>query len=290
MDLNSYFCKKNNNMNFAEIYQKEHIENHLTYSQIREKYNISRGKWDYYIRRKLGLNYDRRKHRANDNFFNEINNEENAYLLGFLYADGYLANDGRMGCRLTEDDIEIIKLIQKYIAIESPIEYTNNQNIKRRPQVSIRWKSSKMYQDLLNLGFCIDKTHADSNVLQFIPDTLKRHFIRGYCDGDGNIRFAKASYGKWYRCSVIFCNGSKQILTDIDIWLQSQIDCHGKINYHKTYYTLSYNKVLDAVKVAKLLYENSNLYLTRKYDNAIKMINYRTNTELTGKGKIFLEV
>lgn len=277
-------------MNFAEIYQKEHIENHLTYSQIRKKYNITRGTWDYYIRQKLGLSCDGRKHRANDDFFAEINTEEKAYLLGFLYADGYLANDGRMGCRLTQDDIELIKLIQKYIAVESPIEYTNNQNIKRKPQVSIRWKSHKMYQNLLDLGFCIDKTHTNSNVFQFIPDTLKQHFIRGYCDGDGNVRFAKAPYGKWYRCSLSFSNGSEQILQEINEWLSNKLNCCGKIHYYKTYYTLTYEKVLDAVKIVKLLYEHSNIYLTRKYNKAMEMINYRTNTELTGKGKIFLEV
>lgn len=120
-------------LDYREIYQKEHIENGLTYSQIREKYNIERGTWDYYVRKKFGLKNDRRKHRANDSFFTSIDTEEKAYLLGFLYADGYLASDGRMGCRLTIDDIEIIHLIKKYIALNSPIEYTNNQNIKRRP-------------------------------------------------------------------------------------------------------------------------------------------------------------
>jgi hypothetical protein len=153
-------------LDYREIYQKEHLENGLTYSQIREKYNIPRGTWDYWVRQKLNLRSDRRKHRANDTFFSSIDTEEKAYLLGFLYADGYLANDGRMGCRLTIDDIEIIKLIQKYIAINSPIEYTNNQNFKRRPQVSIRWKSEQMYQDLINLCFCVDKTHTDSKVFK----------------------------------------------------------------------------------------------------------------------------
>jgi transposase len=56
-------------LDYREIYQKEHLENGLTYSQIREKYNIPRGTWDYWVRQKLNLRSDKRKHRANDTFF-----------------------------------------------------------------------------------------------------------------------------------------------------------------------------------------------------------------------------
>ncbi len=277
-------------LDYREIYQKEHLENGLTYSQIREKYNIPRGTWDYWVRQKFNLRSDKRKHRANDAFFSVIDTEEKAYLLGFLYADGYLANDGRMGCRLTIDDIEIIKLIQKYIAVNSPIEYTNNQNIKRRPQVSIRWKSEQMYQDLINLGFCVDKTHTDSKVFKLIPEELKKHFLRGYCDGDGNVRFSLVKNKKWYKCAITFSNGSKQILSDIQDWLYNNYKCTGILYNHNTYFILSYEKVLEAVIIAKTLYTDAKIYFTRKYNNAISMVNYRTNTELTRKGKKFLVV
>ena len=96
----------------------------------------------------MGYSSDERIYRANDTFFDVINSEIKAYLLGFLYADGYLASDGRMGIRLKIDDIEIIKLIKQHICPENPIEYSNNQNFKRRPQCSIRWKSKNMYNSM----------------------------------------------------------------------------------------------------------------------------------------------
>lgn len=276
-------------LDYKEIYQKEHIENELTYSQIREKYNIPRGTWDYWVRKKFRLRNDHRKYRANDTFFSNIDTEIKAYLLGFLYADGYITNDGRIGCRLTADDDEIIKLIQKYIAVESPIRYTNYQNIKRRPQVVICWKSKQMYKDLLKLGFHTDKTHINSNIFSFIPENLKLAFIRGYCDGDGSIRFTKHPEG-WYRCSVIFCNGCPKILEDVKEFFENSYNICGKIQHVKNFYRLVYEKVLDAAKISYLLYNNANFYLTRKYNSAKEMINYRTNTELTGKNKKFLVV
>ena len=35
-----------------EIYEKECIQNKLRYSEVKKKYNIPRGTWDYWIRQK----------------------------------------------------------------------------------------------------------------------------------------------------------------------------------------------------------------------------------------------
>ena len=96
-------------MDYLKIYEEEHIKNGLSYSQIRKKYNIPRGTWDYHIRLKLGKSADRRKFRCNDNFFDVIDSEIKAYLLGVLYADGYIANDGRIGILLNIKDKELIR-------------------------------------------------------------------------------------------------------------------------------------------------------------------------------------
>lgn len=278
-------------LDFKEIYNLEHLQNHLTYSQIRAKYNIPRGTWDYYVRKKLGLKNDGRKHHANDAFFDNIDSEEKAYLLGFLYADGYLASDGRIGCRLKIDDIEIIELLKKYIAIESPIEYSNNQNFKRKPQVSIRWKSKRLYDRMLELGFCVDKTHTNSHIFNNIPEDFKFDFMRGFCDGDGNVRaeYSKRIKSPYYRTTISFSNGTPTIFEDFLVFL-SKYNCSGKIHNYKTYFTLSFDKAFDSYFLASKMYKNANIYLKRKYDKAIKIINYRTNTELTGRVKRFPEV
>lgn len=82
---------------YLEIYQREHVENGLSYSEIREKYNIPRDTWDYYIRKTLGNSCDLRRKRATDDFFDIIDfdiidSEIKSYLLGFLYGDGYISN------------------------------------------------------------------------------------------------------------------------------------------------------------------------------------------------------
>jgi hypothetical protein len=52
-----------------------------------------------------------RKHQIlNEKYFKNINTEEKAYILGLLYADGYINNNG-FGITLTEIDKELLEKI-----------------------------------------------------------------------------------------------------------------------------------------------------------------------------------
>lgn len=267
-----------------QIYKIECLQNKLRYSEVRKKYDIPRGTWDYWIRKRGGQKADLRKHRPNDDFFNSIDSEVKAYLLGYLYADGYLAADGRIGIRLQEDDVEILEMIQKYICPNNPIKSSNNQNFKRKPQVSIRWKSPIMYKRLQELGFCIDKTHANSNIFQLIPEELKRHFLRGYTDGDGHIQSYRLDNGSYRKISICWCNGNSKILQDIKAWIP-QYTWLLYSNDRNTFYTLGCYHHREACEIIKLLYKDAKFFLTRKMNQANKVFEFynTSNTELTNQ-------
>lgn len=262
-------------MDYLKIYGEEHLKNKLSYSQIREKYNIPRGTWDYWVRQKLNKSADLRKFRCNDNFFDNIDSEIKAYLLGFLYADGYISKDGRIGILLNIKDEYIIKLIQKYIAPESKIQHLNYQNFKRDPQVKVRFKSKQLYKKLQDFGFTTDKTHTPCNILYKIPDIYKKDFIRGFTDGDGSIRCQKIN--SWYSVSISWSNGTPEILKEIQDYFYP---IKGHLKNYNTFYTLSYYKKEDVKTICEILYKDSTFYLSRKYINAINSINYCNNTEL----------
>lgn len=272
-------------MDYEQIYLEEHVKNGLTYSQIREKYNIPRGTWDYHVRYKLKLSNDGRKFRVNDDFFDVIDSEIKAYLLGFLYADGYISADGRIGVLLNEKDIEIMNLIHDFIAPNSEIKHINYQNFKRDPQVKIRFKSKQIYKRLQEFGFTTDKTHHNCEILSKIPENFKRHFIRGYCDGDGSVRcdvvLDKRRTKPYTKIGIIFCNGVPKILEEIKDFFGFECD----IKKHESWYTLSYYKKEYVKPICELLYTDCTYYLKRKYDAAINSINYCNNTELNSETK-----
>lgn len=272
-------------MDFEKIYLEEHVKHGLTYSQIREKYNIPRGTWYYYVRKKLGYKNDGRKFRANDNFFDIIDSEIKAYLLGFLYADGYISADGRIGILLNVKDIEIVNLIHDFIAPNSEIKHINYQNFRRDPQVKLRFKSAQIYKRLQDFGFTTDKTHHNCEILSKIPEEYKRHFIRGYCDGDGHIRFTtikgKTKQSSWASVGVSFCNGVPKILEEINEYFKLP----NALKKKKSWYTLSFYKKEQAKYICELLYTNCTYYLKRKYDAAMNTIKYCNNTELNSETK-----
>ena len=264
-------------MDYLKIYEEEHLKNGLSYGEIRNKYNIPRGTWDYYIRKKYGKSADLRKYRCNDDFFDNIDSEIKAYLLGFLYADGYIASDGRIGILLNSKDVEIEELMRKFIAPNSIIKEINYQNFKRDKQVRLRFKSKRLYARLKELGFTTDKTHTNYEILSKIPEPFKKDFIRGYTDGDGSVRFDKVKTGNWYKVAVVYCNGVPKILEEIKEYFSN---CNGILRHYDNYYTLNYEKKKDAEFISRHLYLNSSYYLKRKFKKAMNIIKYCNNTEL----------
>jgi intein/homing endonuclease len=275
-----------------ELYQKEHIENGLSYKEIQKKHNIPRGTWQYYVN-KWNYVYDGRTFRCNDDYFDVIDNYKKAYILGFLYADGCITADGRIMSLLNEKDIEVLEFIKDEICPTLEIKHSHNQNIKRDPQVQIRFTSKQLYSRLIELGFELDKTGNDSDIFNYIPEEFKFDFIRGYTDGDGNIRCqyrqgklkngTKSSRFYWTN-SFSFTNGSKQILEDIQNYLLKFDISNGKLIAYKnvnTFYTLSYHRKNDTLKFCKLIYSDLNKFaLQRKKELALKTIEVCSNTEV----------
>lgn len=273
-------------MDYVKIYEKEHIENGLSYSTIRTKYNIPRGTWDYHIRKLNNLSNDGRKYRCIDSYFDKIDSDEKAYVLGFLYADGYITENHRIGLLLARKDEEVAKFILSRLCPSKEVKYYNNQSIKRSPQVKFRITSKRIYNRLKELSFYTNKTSKQSDILKKIPNEWKNSFIRGFCDGDGNIRCQHVRLQS-YKFSFTFSNGTDQILQDIMQHLNSQ-KIYSKIYAYKNYYMLSSNRKLDVAKFCKLIYENDNFSLKRKKNLALKVIELCTNTEVTGRTKKLL--
>lgn len=120
-----------------------------------------------------------KKYEFNENYFSELRTHEQAYILGFVYADGYSRND-LIELVQNKSRIDILEKINSAICSNIPIkEYT--------PGVfTLNICSVKLCSDLSKLGVIKNK----SLILQFpsfIPEELMPSFILGYFDGDGCV-------------------------------------------------------------------------------------------------------
>jgi intein/homing endonuclease len=226
-------------------------------------------------------------------FFKEIKTELQAYLLGFIFADGSV--DGRQGANrlcihINEKDSEIFKML-KVISPEASIlndaAYESKAEVRGR---TVKNKGSKrlsihskiLVHDLINLGCYEAKTYKELSIPK-IDEKLVRHFIRGYFDGDGSftygIRKPNPKYRqKNYRLTQSFqiCSKKSNILNEIAKFCEDN-----KIKAGVSYYTrddmylLTISSKDGVKKFGELLYNDSNYFLSRKKNK----FNYYANTE-----------
>lgn len=222
------------------------------------------------------IKFDRRNLIINDCYFDIIDNEEKAYLLGFLVADGCCRLEKRkthfskrISFNNTIDDKEAIEALHNNICPKSSLlikNYTFNR--RKKPQYTLQWTSEHMF-DVLKEKYNI-KPHKTLDKEFYIPENsipedLWRHFIRGFFDGDGHIGAD----------TLEFVFTSKPFMLQIMKWFSS----FSYRTYHIQGKTTDYWKVVIPLNDSKrkcikdFFYKNSKLYLTRKYE--------AFNTEIT---------
>ena len=127
-------------------------------------------------------------HKFNHNYFKTIDTEEKAYILGFLYADGY-NSDKQVVISQLEQDVDILEKINKALdadnQIKRKLQSTNNKTV-----CQLCYSSIDMCTDLTNLG-CFRNKSLACTFPTFLDKSLVRHFIRGYFDGDGCVWIGK---------------------------------------------------------------------------------------------------
>ena len=203
---------------------------------------------------------------VNRYIFEKIDNEEKAYWLGFLYADGSVGStDNRIELGLAEADREHIEKFKQFIGLNNKISY--------RPQSkSYRYAfKDKIFKEILIKQGCVPKK---SLVLDFptevqVPDYLIRHFIRGYFDGDGYFCHTKECFEASFIGTENFIIGClKKLPKSLNTNLKIK-DVHHK-DGAKKYGFYSYN---DVKTFLSFMYDDCNIYLERKYQKYIDFLH-----------------
>ncbi len=119
---------------------------------------------------------------VNDNFFESIDNEAKAYILGWWFSDG---NNTPPRIRLCITDKDILEKIKQKLQYNGPTYFKKRRKENYLDQHELSITSEKMSDDLIKLGCIPNKTLIAK--FPVIPINLYNHFIRGYLDGDGSI-------------------------------------------------------------------------------------------------------
>ena len=111
--------------------------------------------------------------------FLNIQKPEVAYILGFLWADGYIIRN-EIRLEIVKDDLDHIKPI-----LESIGTWTYSYRDRSRNGVKTKTSGRAVTSNRKLKEFLA--CHDYDKKLSKIPNELKHYFFRGFVDGDGNI-------------------------------------------------------------------------------------------------------
>lgn len=247
----------------------------LSKEKIEKIYNVSNSVIDRIFRIKnvkcRDNSHKGRKYYINENYFDEINTPNKAYILGLLFADGCNANNSNLiKIELQERDKEILDKIN----IE--LEYTKPLRLHKLNEINSNWQNTyaleitnkHMSETLNNIGMIPNK----SLVLEFptwINDNLMRDFVRGYFDGDGHI--------EWSKTHFLTLASSKEFCEGLQYYLKNELNIISTIyltgNKESNTRVLHIFKNEQIKKFLNWIYKDSILYIDRKYEKYIGILN-----------------
>ena len=209
-----------------------------------------------------------------ESYFDKIDTEEKAYILGFIYADGFVGDEHFNNIVISINDLELLEFIAKELKFSGKIRETRKGGFKNsKPGYSLNFSSVKISSRLRELGLYPNKSLTIER-LPKIRDDLVRHFIRGYFDGEGSIILSHNS--SYYK------NADKVIKYVYPTYCFMILGTQGfleniikvtNFNYAKIYPTkcekikcirITAKKEFD--NIFNYLYKNSTIRLERKYN------------------------
>jgi hypothetical protein len=215
-------------------------------------------------------------------YFDEINTNAKAYILGFIYADGCIYDKGRFGFCITESDSQILEFIKKEIRAESPIVITHNKkgSVNRKPQTVLRISSVKLVNKLkTEYGINERKTLRKGLIFPKLDEKLISAFLRGLSDGDGNIYFkpnGNLLLKTIFRWTI--CMTDKPFILSLKEYFESKgiklslVEKQGKTCKYYVMYTSSKS---HTEKLCDILYQTDGFCLQRKKDNYLSFKELR---------------
>ena len=250
---NKIVCDEDKLLSALEMYKKG-----ISIIKISKELNMGEATISKFLKYKnieIRNRYDKIKDISlNHYFFENIDNEHSAYWLGFIFADGSIINSKsyRLVIELNKIDEDHLKKFIQDINTSHIIKYRNN-----RDMCSISINSKNIINDLCSIGCIPNKTVNGYINEELIKKENIKDFLRGYLDGDGFIDKTR------YR--IVYTIKSKMIVESI----KKMFDDNGilsKIINEKNYYRLTIETKNNFFKALKFLYDNSNIYLDRKYN------------------------
>lgn len=209
-----------------------------------------------------------KKYQFNNDLFDGIESEQDAYWYGFFVADGFVNKKGTFGFDLSDVDIKHLEKFRDYAKSNAPIT-------KRNGFCRLEISGMHLLPRLSLMGLVQGKSEHIG--MPELTIELRNHFIRGVFDGDGWINYYAPQ--KSLSFGII---GNIGLMSGIQIslieecglsWTKLRNDKRKKAWVT----TVAYGGNGNCSKIYDYLYDNASVFLERKHDRwRHHLVNYQT--------------
>lgn len=254
-------------------YIKKCQQYHISLEKIANKLgNISYNTLCFRCRDAGITQYKKIKSRSklNHNCFSKIEKLEQAYWLGFLYADGYIDESrGKICLAIQGRDKQHLEKFCNFVETDKePALYLSCCNGRKFPTSRITIFSKQIVDDLVSLGCYQNKSNNITSPKNKISKELYKYWILGYLDGDGSISIGKNN--QWYLSFI----GTEDVCSFIKECLPSKAKIK-KDKRHKFVYEYVVGKKELIYNYLSFLYDDyvikHKLFLDRKYKKFLEI-------------------
>lgn len=216
----------------------------------------------------------RRRYQCDHDFFSNIDNEEKAYWLGFVAADGYVTkakpgNNPELKVSLAIADKRHLYRLKDSLRSTYPIyEYDYSKRVrtgKATPYASFLVRSERLAADLTRYGIVPAKTHSIR--WPQLRDDLLRHYLRGVFDGDGHWGAPGSNMSFRLTSNRLFLEGCQGYLM-LACGLRRTKLSERQDKWKGTVPTLIYGGRNQVSRIFHLMYDDATIWLPRKRGKA----------------------
>lgn len=226
------------------------------------------------------------KYPVNVHYFDVIDSNAKAYILGFIAADGALVKgtstpSTTLTITVKYEDRAVLYFIKnqlqdinrKLLEIRRKSSFDNTKEIHH-----IRYAISKrpIINSIMKYGITENKSLSMGNILENIPQEYRNAFIIGYFDGDGSVTLLdkEKPNDRGYLCKdyslYISIRGTQKFLEGLCDHLS--ID-KSHIKQYDSIPRLAFASKRDTIQLFNC-YNNLTFYYKRKHDKFLQRINH----------------
>ena len=213
------------------------------------------------------------KNKIKEGFLINLADKKNVYLLGLIWADGFLYDKKykRVSLELKANDFNDIEPILTSNGINCI--YVRKRLNSSHLQKSMSFNDIKIFNFLKNNDYHIKSGTSPDKILKEIPENLKYYWWRGYFDGDGCLYIKTKNQLAFWSTITQDWSFLKNLFHSLDICYYTTIKYSRKNTTHLSS-SVEIRKMGEIKLMLEYIYKNyDGIGISRKYSRYLEFLD-----------------